>query len=53
MEAGLFVKGKGFREGLTPIASPGLRSSALDDVGRLGVVSPRPYSPTTGEMNSC
>ena len=49
MEAGLLVKGQGFREGLTPIASPASTPLRWMSVGRLGVVSPRPYSATTGE----
>jgi 5-deoxy-glucuronate isomerase len=49
MNAGLLIKGEGFREGLAPIASPSDTPLRWTTVGRLGVVAPRPYSATTGE----
>ncbi len=47
MNAGLLIKGKGFQEGLAPIASPSDTPLRWTTVGRLGVVSSRPHTAST------
>lgn len=49
MDSALLIKGKGFQEGLTPIASPATAPLRWTTVARLGIVAPRPY---TGETDS-